>query len=256
MKRALKIAMLAIVLLVVAAAIPIAGTFLGRRSAEETQINGIHIVKDGIVTVAIIPTSEKAVALVDAGNDKAGGAILAELSRMNLDPNAVEAILITHGHPDHTGAVSVFPKAQVMALEREIALIEGREGARGPVTRLFPVKPTGIKVSRALHDGETVTLGETPVEVFGVPGHTAGSAAYLAKGVLFLGDAADIGRDGDMIGSPWIFSDSQSEDRASLTALSKRLSGESGRVQAIAFAHSGVLTQSVRPLEAFALNNQ
>ena len=257
MKRALKIIALALVVVIIVVAVPIASALLGRKSPDDgVEVNGVRIVKDGIVTVGVVPISDKTVALIDAGNDKAGAAILAELSRRNLDPDAVTAIFITHGHPDHTGAIALFPKAQVMSLDREAALVEGREGAHGPLTRLFPVSPTGVKVNHPLKDGEVVILDQTEFRVFAVPGHTAGSAAYLVNGVLFMGDAADIGRSGDVLGSPWIFSDSQPEDRASLVALEKRLSGEGGSVKAIEFAHSGVLSNGLAPLTAFAKANQ
>ena len=256
MKRVLKIAGLVLVVVILLVAVPIASALLGRKSPDDgVEVNGVRIVKDGIVTVGVVPTSDKTVALIDAGNDKAGAAILAELSRRNLDRDAVTAIFITHGHPDHTGAIAMFPKAQVMSLEREAALVEGREGAHGPLTRLFPVSPTGVKVTHPLKDGEVVVLDQTEIRVFAVPGHTAGSAAYLVNGVLFMGDAADIGRGGEVQGSPWIFSDSQPEDRASLVALEKRLSGEAVPVKAIAFAHSGVLNNGLAPLTAFAKAN-
>jgi glyoxylase-like metal-dependent hydrolase (beta-lactamase superfamily II) len=257
MKRALKIIALAIVIVIIVVAVPIASALLGRKSpVDGVEVNGMRIVKDGIVTVGVVPISDKTVALIDAGNDKAGAAILTELSRRNLDPDAVTAIFITHGHPDHTGAIALFPKAQVMSLDREAALVEGREGAHGPLTRLFPVSPTGVKVTHPLKDGEVVILDQTEFRVFAVPGHTAGSAAYLVNGVLFMGDAADIGRSGDVLGAPWIFSDSQSEDRASLVALEKRLAGEGDRVKAIEFAHSGILNNGLAPLTAYAKANQ
>src|SRR4029079_5197626 len=170
-------------------------------------------------------------------------------------PDAVTAIFITHGHPDHTGATALFPKAQVMSLDRDAALVEGREGAHGSLTRLFPVSPTGVKVTHPLKDGEVVILDQTEFRVFAVPGHTAGSASYLVNEVLFMGDAADIGRSGDVQGAPWIFSDSQPDDRASLVALEKRLTAEAVPVKAIAFAHSGVLTNGIAPLSAFAKAN-
>jgi len=256
MKRALKIIALAIVIVIIVVAVPIASALLGRKSPDDgVEVNGMRIVKDGIVTVGVVPISDKTVALIDAGNDKAGAAILAELSRRKLDPDAVTAIFITHGHPDHTGAIALFPKAQVMSLDREAALVEGREGAHGPLTRLFPVSPTGVKVTHPLKDGEVVILDQTEFRVFAVPGHTAGSAAYLVNGVLFMGDAADIGRSGDVLGAPWIFSDSQSEDRASLVALEKRLAGEGDRVKAIEFAHSGILNNGLAPLTAYAKAN-
>ena len=257
MKRILKIVALVVVVVVIVVALPIASAFLGRRSAEDgVDVNGVRIVKDGIVTVGVVPVTETTVALIDAGNDKAGAAILAELSRRKLDRDAVTAILLTHGHPDHTGAIALFPKAEVMSLGREVALVEGREASHGPLTRLFPARPTGVKVPHPLKDGDTVTLGQTKIRVFAVPGHTAGSAAYLVNEVLFLGDAADIGRSGEVQGSPWIFSDSQSEDRASLAALEKRFVSEKVPVKAIAFAHSGVLSDGLAPLTAFVQKNQ
>ena len=74
-----------------------------------------------------------------------------------------------------------------------------------------------------LKDGDTLMLGPHTVHVYAVPGHTQGSAAYLVDDVLFMGDAADTKSDGTVIGSPWIFSDSQPQDRASLVALDARL---------------------------------
>jgi glyoxylase-like metal-dependent hydrolase (beta-lactamase superfamily II) len=256
MKRILKIIALVVVVLVVALAALVAVTFMGRQSIiDGFEVNGIRIVSDGIVSMAVVPVGDGRVALVDAGNDATGKAISVELARRQLTPDAVAAIFVTHGHGDHIGGIAIFPKAQVMALEAEVALVEGREGAHGPVTRLFPVRPTGVKVSRALHDGETITIGDTQVRVFAVPGHTGGSAAYLINGVLFLGDAADTSSAGEMIGSPWIFSDSQARDRASLVRLAQRLDQEHADVKALVFAHSGVRTEGLAPLAAFAQKN-
>jgi glyoxylase-like metal-dependent hydrolase (beta-lactamase superfamily II) len=257
MKRILKIVGLVLLLLVVAVVGLVAVTFLGRQSITDgVEIGNIRIVKDGVVSVAVMPVGPREVALVDAGNDATGAAILAELAKLQLGPEAVTAIFLTHGHPDHTGAVHLFPKAQVMALEAEVGLVEGREGAHGPLTRLFPVRPTGLKVTRPLHDGETVMLDQITVRVFAVPGHTAGSAAYLVNGALFLGDAADTNTAGEISGSPWIFSDSQAQDRASLVRLAQRLAEEHADVKALVFAHSGVRTEGLAPLTAFAQKNR
>ena len=253
MKRVLKIVSLVVVLLLVIAVALIAPALLGRRSLTEgVEINGIRVVKDGMVSVAVIPTGEREVALIDAGNDSSGKAILDDLSRRALGPDAVTTIFLTHGHPDHIAAIAAFPRAHVMALASEVDLVEGRVAARGPLPRLVPARPTGVQVARALQDGDTVTVGQTQIRVFAVPGHTAGSAAYLAKGVLFLGDAADAGRDGAVKGAPWVFSDSQSEDRASLARLEQRLAQDHAPVKAIVFAHSGALTEGLTPLTTFA----
>jgi len=257
MKRILTVIGVLILLLLLTAAVLIGSAFIGRQAITDGfEIDGIRIVKDGIVSIAVVPVNANEVALIDAGNDASGKAILAELSRRHLGPEAVTAILLTHGHPDHTAAIRLFGKAQVMALEPDVALVEGTAGAGGPLTRLMPVRPTGVKVTRALHDGDTVTLGQVAVHVFAVPGHTQGSAAYLVNGVLFLGDAADMYNDGAMKGSAWIFTDNQAQDRASLVRLDRRLVQEGADVKAIGFAHEGVVAKGLAPLDEFARRNQ
>jgi glyoxylase-like metal-dependent hydrolase (beta-lactamase superfamily II) len=242
MKRLLKSAVVVVILLVVAVGGLVAYTFMGRRAIMDGQeINGVRVVEDGITSLAVVTIDGRQVVLVDAGNDANGQAILTELTRRGLGPEAVSTILLTHGHQDHIAAVHLFPNAQVMALEAEVPLVEGRVGARGPVTRLFPVRPTGITVSRQLQNGDVVTVGNTTFRVYAVPGHTVGSAAYLVNGVLLIGDSADVTSAGALQGSPWIFSDSQSDNRASLRRLEQQLVADGADVRAIVPAHSGAI---------------
>lgn len=252
MKRILKIVALIVLLIVVGVGALLAVTFMGRRAVVDGQeVNGIRVVADGFTSFSVVPIDSRQVVLIDAGGDKAGTAVLGELTRRGIGPEAVSTIFLTHGHPDHTGAVHLFPNAQVMALEPDVALVEGRAGSNGPVTRLFPVSPTGITVSRVLDDGDVVTVGSTPIRVYAVPGHTAGSAAYLVNGVLLIGDSGDVTSDGSLQGAPWIFTDNQPENRASLVRLEQRLVADGADVKAIVPAHSGAV-DGVAALTVFA----
>jgi len=256
MKRVLKIAGLVLLVFIVAIAAVLAVTFMGRQPIVDGQEFGeIRIVEDGFTAVGVIAINDRQVALVDTGQDAAGEVIKRELVRRQLQPESVAAILVTHGHQDHIGALGQFPQAQIMALEAEVPLVEGRAGAKGPVPRLFPVSPTGVTVNRVLHDGDVVMLDTFPVRVYAVPGHTAGSAAYLVNGALFIGDSADIASDGRMQGSPWIFSDSQSENREALVRLEQRLVSDGASVKVIIPAHSGTAS-GLAALTAFARGNE
>jgi hydroxyacylglutathione hydrolase len=202
----------------------------------------VRIVKDGFVDVGVVDIGGGKVLLVDAGNDPSGQAILAELSRRHLGIDAVSAVFLTHGHPDHTAGTHLFPSAAVYALQADVALAEGREGAHGPITHLMSPKPNGTHVTRALHDDESVVVGSKSVRVFAVPGHTAGSAAFLVSGVLFLGDSAGLRSNGTLAGAPWAFSDDSAQNHASLKALADRLRPEQVRIVAIVPAHTATST--------------
>lgn len=241
-------------LLIVAAGALIYATVTGGRPIEDGQrLLGIQVVRDGIVAAYIVDldTDDKSVALVDAGNDREAHAILSALTTRGLGADAVKAILLTHGDRDHTAGVRAFPRAQVLVLEPDVALAEGRE-ARGVFKMAGSSQPSGIKVTRALADGESVPVGKLDVRVFAVPGHTKGSAAFLARGVLFMGDSAESTKDGKLAPGKRLFTESPTENRTSLRALAQRLAPLDGDIKAIAPAHSGLLLAGLAPLTAFA----
>jgi hydroxyacylglutathione hydrolase len=195
---------------------------------------GVETVKDGFVSIFMLDVGPGRVALVDAGKDASGRAVLAALARRGLTRESVNAIFLTHGHGDHTAACKLFPDAQVYALGNEISLVGD-----------------AAKVNHPLKDGDVVSVGDLRVEAFAVPGHTPGSAAYLARGVLFFGDSAGASKDGVMMKAVRLFSKDSGQNVTSLKALEARLVPRASEVKELAFAHTGPL-EGFQPLATFA----
>jgi len=248
------VALAAIVILVAAVGVVIGPFLTLKRLPERLEINGMVLVKDGMVSAGLVPLNEHEAALVDAGNDVKAKALLAELSRRGLGPDDVKVILLTHGHSDHIGGIVKFPKAQVMALAAEVDVVEGRSSGGAPIMRFRSPRPTGIRLSRTLHDGEAVQLGSFQVRVFAVPGHTPGSAAYAIGENLFLGDSANQDKEGRLKAAHWIFSASAVQNRKSLVELAHRLAGDSS-IKTLVFGHSAPLDRGTAPLVEFAARN-
>lgn len=173
---------------------------------------------------------------MDAGNDPAGGAVLAALAAHGAGPDAVSAIFLTHGHPDHVAACGQFPRATVYAMAEEVPFATGARAYTGPIPSVLGSTPAPCAVS-PLRDGQVVAVGALDVEAFLVPGHTAGSAAYLVGDAMFLGDSLRV-RAGDVLsGAPWVFSDDVDRNVAELGALARRTQGRD--VRWVLNAHTG-----------------
>jgi glyoxylase-like metal-dependent hydrolase (beta-lactamase superfamily II) len=206
-----------------------------------------RLVMDGHSNIFVLPTGRGRVALVDCGTDPQAKSVVAALKVRNLSPDAVEAIFITHGHPDHIGGCGAFKNAKLFAMAEEVGLVEGTAKVASPFRAITrpPIKATGLNVARALHDGDDVTIGNLSVKTLAMPGHTPGSAAYLVNEVLYLGDAALVTNNGTLRNADWIFSTDTAEAERSLTAISGKLANFKVVARILAPAHSGQGSSSV-----------
>jgi hydroxyacylglutathione hydrolase len=105
-------------------------------------------------------------------------------------------VVNTHGHGDHSGANLYFDEVWMNPEERADAegFLELNKTVLSPedVSRIEELLKTRKPVIHDLHDGDTFDLGDRTITAITVPGHSAGSTAFLDSktGLLFSGDLA------------------------------------------------------------------
>jgi hydroxyacylglutathione hydrolase len=136
--------------------------------------------------------------VVDPGADAAR--VLEELAALGA---RCTAILITHGHWDHLGAVADLADATgapVHMAEEERVLLEDIDSFTPAGLDLRPYTPDVL-----LQGDERLELAGISFQTLRVPGHSPAHLAYYADGALFSGDvvfAGSVGRT-DLPGADW-----------------------------------------------------
>ncbi|HLH21880.1 MAG TPA: MBL fold metallo-hydrolase [Chloroflexota bacterium] len=168
-------------------------------------------VAPGVVQVPVLGAqvwllTDGPLTLVDTGTRGSGRAILRAITRLGYRPTDLAAIVLTHYHPDHVGALpellarlSPLPRVAIHAAEAPFL--------RAPATMPNPFQPHVLRalaqpfwrharlgracpVDAPLADAAPLP-GRPDARLVHLPGHTPGSSAiYLpAQGVVLAGDA-------------------------------------------------------------------
>ena len=136
--------------------------------------------------------------LIDAGNFDEKGSLVTKLATINVKPNAVNYILLTHLHPDHIGGLvdkkgaAVFPNAKVYVTYEEWKYWSPKIKDMKPTDTLRMFSEAYNGRIQTLNFGEPVVPGLYAVKAVG---HTPGHCYYRQGRLRFVGDvvhAADL----------------------------------------------------------------
>jgi N-acyl homoserine lactone hydrolase len=144
------------------------------------------------------------------------------LAKIDVKPDQIKYVGISHYHADHTGQVASFPKATVLIGNREWEAITSPKPAQGVNFKPFEswIKGEG-KVEPLALDKDVFEDGT--VIVLSTPGHTPGHSSLLVKlagmgPVILSGDAIHFRENANSSGVPAF-----NYDRAQTVASVERL---------------------------------
>lgn len=157
----------------------------------------IFVVKDDFANIFFIRDSVRYV-VIDCANDPA--AVAQQMETLNISPDEVIAVLLTHTDSDHVGALELFDKAGLYMSKEEVKMLNGEKNK---------FLWFGNSISRTdynlLADRQVFHVGNLKIEGILVPGHTSGMMAYLINDkYLFTGDIVSL-KDGRIAPIPAFF---------------------------------------------------
>jgi N-acyl homoserine lactone hydrolase len=144
------------------------------------------------------------------------------LAKIDVKPEQIKYVGISHYHADHTGQIASFPKATLLIGAKEWDAISSPKPAEGVNFKPFESWIKGeSKVEPQPNDKDV--FGDGTVILLRTPGHTAGHSSLLVKlqqmgPVIITGDAVHFRENYDSDGVPWF-----NFDRAQTVASIERL---------------------------------
>jgi len=127
--------------------------------------------------------------VIDCGAGASFNQLVANIREVGFDPEKVAAVIATHAHIDHIGALYQFRSkfgARIVAHELDATAIESGQGVGADLYGVdYEPCPVDIKLKAS---EENFTWSGGQIKILHIPGHTPGGiAAYvdLGKRILF-----------------------------------------------------------------------
>ena len=240
-------------LVALVAAVAVGGCAMNTRVIEER--GGVHTETAGpwLSSSYVMPV-DGGVVVFDLGWDASGRQLRAALDEVGADTSDVVAVFLTHSHQDHMAAWRTVASAPFVMPVAEVPYLDGRAVHRSflpyhldNVWEYDRPRPGELDVRPVLGDTALVFGGDT-VRVFVAPGHTPGHAAYLYRGVLFVGDGVTYTPGMGFMHAKGVFTEDQAESRSSLRDLWGRVATHEPEWFCTAHAKCGPVDDRLRRL--------
>jgi metallo-beta-lactamase class B len=138
-------------------------------------MDNVYYVGPGSVAVWLVPTSAGLI-LIDTAQEPYVDYVIDNIRKVGFDPKNIKYILLSHGHLDHFGGAN---KIKALSGAR-VALTAVDWDFMAQQAKARPPKPGDEPPARdmVIKEGDTITLGDTKIKVYVLPGHTPGSPAF------------------------------------------------------------------------------
>jgi hydroxyacylglutathione hydrolase len=199
--------------------------------------DGIYAVHNSYVNFYLIQKGDHLIA-IDAGVDLKSANHA--LKKLNLDPQKVAAVFLTHTDSDHVAAIKLFKNAKVYISKDEEQMVNGRTHRQLIFNNTLNCK------HELLSDNGVTNIDNIKIQAIATPGHTPGSMSYLVDDqYLFTGDLLSLHHGKVQLFNQYFNMDSETEKK-SIQKIKNY-----PNVKYIITAHYGVTGEPAEALKAW-----